>query len=374
MGATMRHVFLTTVGTSSITNLAKGDPTEGQNLLRNANKTAHDLDHDTRQRVDALAARARDLLADADDDTLRRFSAELNGQVTYERHAGPSIKSAPHHILICTDTYQSEAAGGILNDWLSGRGHSVDLRVIPNLVANELVYFRDGLTSLARICAEELPDYREAGYWVVFNLNGSFKAVQGFLQSLGNIFADETIYVFQSGDELLRVPRLPVRLDLDDVIKRHHDVFRKLYAGYLLPASDGANIPETLLMEIDGTVTLSEWGTALYGARRSELNGDALLPPLNGFLQFSKAFKQTVDSLPPDRMRILNRRMEDLALCLDPEFGQNPDSLSFKTLKTATAVPGSTHECYAWSDRDAGRVFGHFEAKVFVVDKLGAHL
>ncbi len=33
-------------------------------------------------------------------------------------------------------------------------------------------------------------------------------------------------------------------------------------------------------------------------------------------------------------------------------------------------MPPSTNEMDAWSDRDAKRIYGHFEEDVFVIDRL----
>jgi hypothetical protein len=37
--------------------------------------------------------------------------------------------------------------------------------------------------------------------------------------------------------------------------------------------------------------------------------------------------------------------------------------------------PQATHECDAWSDKDAKRLYGHFEAtETFIIDSLSSHL
>lgn len=51
----------------------------------------------------------------------------------------------------------------------------------------------------------------------------------------------------------------------------------------------------------------------------------------------------------------------------------NLSSLNFKELK-GNPKPPSTHECDAWADQDAKRLFGHFEKDSFVLDQLAKAL
>ena len=80
-----------------------------------------------------------------------------------------------------------------------------------------------------------------------------------------------------------------------------------------------------------------------------------------------KRFIEDVQSLPPERKKIINERIDELAKCLNTK-NYNPPSLDFKPLKTPYKC--STHELDAWSDLDARRIFGHFEKRVFVLDRL----
>jgi len=64
---------------------------------------------------------------------------------------------------------------------------------------------------------DNLIGYKRNGYRVIFNLTGGFKSVQGFLQSIASLYADEAVYVFETASELLRAPRMPLRLDMNVV-------------------------------------------------------------------------------------------------------------------------------------------------------------
>jgi hypothetical protein len=128
------------------------------------------------------------------------------------------------------------------------------------------------------------------------------------------------------------------------------------------------DIPETLLCQVGDEVVLSAWGKLLWNRCKDEYYSEELLEPLSPKIRYSETFKRTFASLPPDRKRIVNERLDQLSHYLDTNQN-NPDSLNFKALK-GNPRPPSTHECNAWSDLDAQRIFGHFEHETFVIDRL----
>ena len=53
-----------------------------------------------------------------------------------------------------------------------------------------------------------------ASYEVCFNLVGSFKSLQGYMNTLGMFYADKVIYIFEGQDAaLITIPRLPIQVD-----------------------------------------------------------------------------------------------------------------------------------------------------------------
>ena len=117
-------------------------------------------------------------------------------------------------MLVATDTYQGEVAAKLVQEWLQGRGFSsVQVFQLPGLSTRNQQAFATGVGALIKWTGETLPGYRESGSRVVFNLVGGFKSLQGYMNTLGMLYADEIIYIFegtQSG--LIRIPRLPVNL------------------------------------------------------------------------------------------------------------------------------------------------------------------
>lgn len=367
-----RQLILSTVGTSLLTN---ANPNLRPLLGQTANLKDGELSVEQREAIDAALAASRQRLRDAEPTAIPRLGAELNGICRlYRGDPAPPAGAAPdHHMLICTDTVQGSAIGETIRDWLLGRGFSAEARVVQDLSTRGLETFRSALSDLARLCGDEVADYRAAGYRIVFNLTGGFKSVNGFMQALGMFHADECVYVFETQAELLSLPRLPIVLDPEGIVGRHLEAFRRLAHGHELPAAECGDIPETLLVQVGDRVALSEWGEAVWSGCRDRYYRDDLQPPLSPRLRFADRFEKAAATLPPDRRVILNRRLDDLAKCLDG--GANPKSLSLKELQ-GKPVHGSTHEFYAWSDRDAPRCFGHFEdgEAIFIVDRLDDHL
>jgi hypothetical protein len=120
-------------------------------------------------------------------------------------------------------------------------------------------------------------------------------------------------------------------------------------------------IPETLLfiLENEQNVQLSEWGTLIWSQAKDSYYEQELLPPLSNKLVYSQQFKNDVKSLPKNKIREVNIRCDQLSRYLDSNQQDYLQSLDFKQLK-GEGYKGSTHECDAWADGKAKRLFGHF--------------
>ncbi len=77
--------------------------------------------------------------------------------------------------------------------------------------------------------------------------------------------------------------------------------------------------------------------------------------------------------MPPDRIALVNERIDGLARHLESPAGANLRRLDLKPLK-GNPRPPSTHEIDAWAGRDAHRIFGHWMADRFMLDALDAAL
>lgn len=194
------------VSPCGISLLIKCNPNEAAWLNQRTN--AQELPAADRERVDHMAARARRDLFEAPLDRVRHLSAELNGLISFYGSGFPTEARRDMHYLLHTDTCVGQVTAGILAAWLRER---YDIPV--DLYATELSTrnsrdFRWGVANLADWCQQVLGPCRSQGYRVIFNTVGGFKAMAGIVQNLGMIWADELVYIFESGGELIRIPQL----------------------------------------------------------------------------------------------------------------------------------------------------------------------
>src|SRR5712671_5945055 len=360
---------LSSCGTSLLTNVSRS-PEERKLLVDFANlgKREQASKH-VGPCVIEIFERARQVLLNADPDSVAPLSAELNTSSKY--YGGGRPAKQDYHLLLCSDTWIGEESANLLAHWLRQYVTNVEVKRQRDLQTGELQAFQLALSDLVQWCEATLPLYRDHHYRIVFNLTGGFKSVQGFLQTLAMFYADEANYVFESGHDLLRIPRLPIEITAGDSIRQYLLAFRRLAAG--LESRDTAGIPETFLMRAGTQIALSPWGSIVWERTRKDIYRSRLWPSPSPRITFSKRFESTAASLEADRVGLINERMDDLARCIESDRRYNIRSLDFKALKGDLKAP-STHEMDAWSDRDARRIFGHFEGLVFEVDEIGEGL
>lgn len=236
-----------------------------------------------------------------------------------------------------------------------------------DLQTRDLDAFRIAMSELVEWCETNIPLYRQRKYRIIFNLTGGFKSVNGFLQALAMIYADEAIYVFESEADLLTLPRLPIQVVETDVVRRELLKFRRLANRLNVDNTDG--IAETLLWLIDEKTCLSPWGELIWQRARTNIYEDRLWESPSNKIRFGNNFEKSINGCKKDRLYLLNLRLDDLAVHLEAPEGANVRRLDLKKLQ-GKAVAGSTHELDAWSDADTKRIYGHFEGDVFVLDRL----
>jgi putative CRISPR-associated protein (TIGR02619 family) len=305
----------------------------------------------------------------------RSLSAEVNGILGIYENQIQQAK-ADLHILLHTDTLQGELAAHTLNDWLAKCEINAYCQRIERLNTENLEAFHEGINSLLHWAAETIPGYRQSGYNVVFNLVGGFKSFQGFMQSLGMFYADELVYIFESSNQLLRMPRLPVDLNHSarELLETHALVIRKLDAG--LPINDLSaivSLPETFLYRFGGEFDLSPWARLVWKQHKPNLYRSSPQPSISPLLVLSEKTVALASRLQPERLAIFNERMDDLAVYLEKGQKNCPKRLDFKQLK-GNPCPPATHECDLWADADTQRAFGCFIRDKFHVEWIGRAL
>jgi len=158
-------------------------------------------------------------------------------------------------------------------------------------------------------------------------------------------------------------------MDYETFIEANINKFRNMAIG--LTTSDVAGIPETLLFTLEGKTILSPWGEIVWEQSKKTIYRKKLLPSPSQRIKYTDKFIKNVNGLPSDRIEIINHRIDQLNRYFEGQ-DYNPKSLDFKELNVKKG--DSTHEMDAWSDRDAKRIFGHFEGDVFILDSIGPHL
>ncbi len=359
--------ILSPCGTSLLTNQAQDNEARKLVFKYSNEKEREDVPENDRVKLDELIRKISVMIDTADYQQAQKMSAELNGII--QICEGTVAFNNDFYFLLSTDTWLGEETAKLVEKWLKSKSQKISVLIHrqTDLQTKDMAAFQLSLSELVRKLDEELPKYSAAGYKIIFNLTGGFKSVQGFLQSIANFFADETVYIFETSSELMRIPRLPIKMDAVHIVEENIDFFRNLAMG--LPTSSPAGIPETLLLTLDGETSFSPWGELIWTRSKPMIYEKALLvSPRPEKIRYGQTFTKAVAALPADRRRLINERVDQLNKHLaDP--GYNPPSLDFKALKGKPMRP-STHEMDAWSDKDARRIFAHFEDDRLVLDKL----
>jgi putative CRISPR-associated protein (TIGR02619 family) len=373
-----KHLIVTTCGTSLLTNdlHSEADTSLRKLLQRHTNDLEANIPADALAELRAHIARRRDQLLAASPKQACVASAELNGILNF--HGQPAaLPSQDVHVLIHTDTWLGQQVAEILQDKLTRLAASAQLQCATALNTADYNRFREGLVNLVGWASQTLPGYRDSQYRVIFNLVGGFKSLQGFMQTLGMFYADEILYIFESSSQLLRIPKLPVDLDESarTLIADSLPVFRRLDILKSLPLAtpELQGVPQSFLSELDGEVEFSPWGKILWEQAKPALYRARLHESPTEKIALGEKFRRDATGLPPQRMEILNTRIDDLArLLLDPNR-PNPRRLDLKSLR-GNPMPPSTHECDAWADADCRRIFLTLDADRATLNRVTSPL
>ena len=365
--------FITTCGTSLISNNATKEDRQRLNTLANSQES--NLSNDDKKFLNDKLENQKGILFKGGFQKAKELSAELNVLVTYALGKLPTLNKEDLHILIHTDTYQGKIVAELLNDWLIEKGCKSSTKQIEDLNTKSLSDFKNGISSLISWCEATLPGYKSSGYKIIFNLSGGFKSLQGFMQTLGMFYADELLYIFEGDNQLLRIPKLPIELEssVQEAIKTNLNVFRRLgIRGMTLKNDSVKTIPESFLYEMGEEVELSNWGQLVWERCKSKFYSEKILHPLN-HISFSPSGQKSLNDLPKAFISNYNQRIDDLFFYFESGKKQCLNRLNYKKL-TDNPCPPSTHECDLSADKGVWRIFGHEEGNTFVIDNIGPGL
>ena len=337
------QITISTCGTSIFTN---GTEHNDVKFLRdNANKKESEYTTDELKKIDELIKIKLDALTTASPKEVQKLSAELNGFISFYGNGSELDKARQNiHYLIHTDTYQGVKAVELIKSWGTINGINMQPVKINDLNTMSIEEFRLGVNNLVEWCAWTLPGYRSQNYNIIFNLVGGFKSLQGYMQTFGMFYADETVYIFETGGELLRIPKMPVDFSANakQTVLNNLASFRRMELESI-SRSDCPEIQETLLDIIDDKCTISAWGHIIWEEVQHEAYNKEILPPLSDRVLISNKVKNSIAGLPSERITRFNQAIDKLSRYIDSGMKANLNSCNLRKLQS-DPVPPSTHE------------------------------
>lgn len=361
------EIILSTCGTSILTKGAVGELKKALTDYANARNPDEVPEAERRMMIDHIEKRKGEFTVLSVRDA-RGASAELNGILAYYENQ-PGKGKDDRHYLLATDTWLGKATAEVVGGWLERNGcRNVYVHRHPDLQTAEFRTFHSSLSDLVKWCSEEVGARRSDRDRIVFNLSGGFKAETGFLQLLGMFYADEIIYIFERSSELLRIPRLPVEMADASAIRADLRDFRR--ASLDLPVRDRKD--GIYWFEVDGNYTLTPWGELVFKNHQKALYEKGVLDPPSDRVRFDGNFRRSCS----ERFFDVNEKIDLLSRHMEDTHHPNPRKLNFKQLKGGChpRIPGATHECDAWHDGAAKRIFCRKEGDAVVLIRLDAGL
>ncbi|MEC4892539.1 MAG: CRISPR-associated protein [Oscillatoria sp. PMC 1051.18] len=295
----MNRVVISTIGTSLLTKqINRGDNRETnwfKSLTNTANFLDTELDDEVKKIIKILQSRAKEKLATGKTEIIRGASAELNGIYGIYQDNLLSGKEDIHY-LIATDTAQGKATAEIVQTFLQENGIvNVSIYQPPGLSTKSTLNFSEGIDDLIVWLDKEIPPLKENKYKVCFNLVGGFKSLQGYLNTIGMFYADEIIYIFEGkGSDSIAIPRLPIAVD-NSLVAPYTVQLALLDAGMGMTKEETEEIPETLLGEVDGKMTLSSWGQLIWNQCKENLLAEKLLD--FPYLEYQDSFREDYNQI-----------------------------------------------------------------------------
>ncbi|MDR1620926.1 MAG: putative CRISPR-associated protein [Synergistaceae bacterium] len=364
----MKRFVVSTCGTSLLTNFERRLPADADKnfpVTILSNKKETDLAKEEKTYLRHLLKLLRTELEGWNVQDARRGSAELNSLLAYYQ-GNPSQGYDNRHCFVHSDTYVGEECAHMIGEWCERQKLTSEFYRVPGLNTADYLSFSAAMSNLAKWCSECVAPLRTPYNEVVFNLTGGFKSLQGFMQTLGMFYADETFYLFESSDALMRIPRLPIDIDAGacDEIEKHFAAYRKLALGKPVRAEEVTGISESMMLT-DGTgaYTLSAWGEIFWDKFTQCHYEKQLYPSPLPDIVLSSNFLKDLESWNGDKHVLfsVNQRLDDLAKYLLSGRKVCLKRLDFKKITGDLAKKtGCTHEFDAWSTGGAGRGYCRF--------------
>lgn len=310
----MPRLVISTVGTSILTNQINMRSESDWLDLLEARANDKELDgEDILEAMEELPRRAKKkLYSDPDQkiinndiDEIRSASAELNG--IYGLYEGYLEQGQfDEHLLITTDTEQGGIAAQLIKEFLNKQGLTKTKIYIPSELSTATTNsFTKGI---AKLITELDRKFEKESKTICFNLVGGFKALQGYMNTIGMFYADEIIYIFEGqNQQLIKIPRLPVKIDITEV--EPYKIQLAILDVQIMPESWelAKNIPQNWILKIDNQLFLSPWGQIIWNKSKKEILANEKLINFSKFkVDYAESFKDDYKKTknPKDRIRL----------------------------------------------------------------------
>ena len=360
--------MLTSCGLSILTNFLqseKGIPPK--DVYKYANAKKKDIDSGFLKTVDNAIDILQERIIELNAHELKRLSAELNTLVTFYDNR---FDAQDFHLLLHTDTYLGTVTAEILEYFLKSRGLQVGKFLAKDLNTDSTEAFEWSLGEIIKDLSQTIEGYRARGYEIIFNLTGGFKGSNSFLQTMASLYADKSIYIFETGKELLVIPRLPIKID-EEFFEKNLDIFRALELGIEVDEDVLQDLPKSVIAQIGDEYILSPWGEIAWQKYKSMLYQERLIEPLSQAIEYSETFKKDFTSLNPIEKLQLNNSIDNLEKYILDKT--NLRSLRYHPLKGEISRRYS-HEFYPFDGNDSRRVYCNEVDGHIILEKIDAHL
>ena len=293
----MNTIIFSTIGTSSLTNRNK----EAGRINELSNLTENEISNEDRRFLDEQINIKRNekenILKDINAiEKLKNFSAELNGILSYYdiKNLGKIDNQIlnDYQILLSTDTYVGKLTSELIKEILQQIGfRNICVESIDKLNTKNTENFTEGIKELRDVIYNKyVSNDGYANYKKVFNLTGGFKSVNAYLNVLGMFYADEIIYVFETKTDLIKIPKLPIKINYEEL--------KDLYEEFLMintkiePGLSDSKINKIFLFRIDNKFILNEWGEFIWEEIKDSVMKEKGLPKFDNIIYTDQVRKQ----------------------------------------------------------------------------------
>jgi putative CRISPR-associated protein (TIGR02619 family) len=316
----MARLVISTVGTSVLTNQIDRDIDENgcyQILQQTANYTDNEIQHypEIEQIISELKERAEQELSSNNTDKIRKASAELNGIYgLYNEQIEQGIPDM--HLLVTTDTAQGQIAAEIVESFLKRKGlTNISTHAQRGLSTASSDIFVEGMAKLFPSMQETIKTWQKSKYTICFNLVGGFKPLQGYFNTIGMFYADEIIYVFEGSNQLIKIPKLPVKVDVSEIEPYEVQLAMMEVGAISTSWEEAKKVPQEWILVDGQEMTLSAWGQLLWEQCKKELLSKE--KPLQfPKLEYHQSFLDDYEAKPAHEKIILQENLARAACLL----------------------------------------------------------